>query len=311
MYTVETIETPLNNLTRLTGSSGRVVFSSLKKWHNRNVFRDISIKYVLKGTEYYFDSNRVKYRVDQGQFLLGAFQQDSGECIVDSSASVEGICLYIKPELLSDIHAVLSNKNKYDLDAFSFSHLSYPEFFNHIFAGRHSPLQAQLSKCASWYYFRDSVIPEELFNEFIVETAEKIVLLQFGIHESMTRLNFLKKATRREILRRLITAREYMEENYLLNPSLEEISFYSSLSKYHLLRCFKLAYRQTPFEYVQNKRLVHAKTALQNKEAELKDIARLCSFSDLASFSKAFKRKFGMPPSIVQKQVQPVYSFNG
>lgn len=309
MYATENIDNPLYELRRLFGSSGSLTFSNVKQWQNKAVFRDISIKYVLKGREFYYDSTGMQHIVDEGQFLMGHFEQNSGESMVNSPSFVEGICLYIKHETINEVYSALCNQEKFEGDNFRRSCLIRPEFFNDTFSAKHSPLNDPLKKFAVWFYNRESLLPENLFNEFLIEAAEKIVLLQYGIHESMTRLDFLKDKTRREIIRRLLVAKAYIDENYLANPSLDQLSSFCGLSKYHFLRCFQQAYRQSPFEYVQSKRLEYAKRVLQNKHSVIKDIASQCSFSDLAAFSKAFKRKFGVPPSAVQKAVQPTCFF--
>ncbi len=311
MYCIENIDNPLYKLRRLKCTSGSLTFSNVKQWQNKAVFRDINIKYVLKGVERYYDSGGSQYEVKEGEFLIGSFQQHSGESVVNSPFYVEGICLYIKPEILNEVYSALTNKRRSDLDSFSYDHLMYPEFFNNIFTSKHTPLDAQLKQISKWFYNYESMMPENMFDEYMVGVSEKIALLQCGVHESLTRLDFFKDITRKEIMKRLLSGKAYIEDNYLNNPSLEEISSFSNLSKYHFLRCFKLAYQQTPFECIQNKRLEHAKTVLQKGDVELKNIALLCSFSDLASFSKAFKRKFGVSPSTIQKPYTTKIFFTG
>ncbi len=301
MYSIDNVELQHGNFKRMTGNNGKIVFSQIEKWHNKGVFLDISIKYVLKGTEFYFDSYRNQYKVQAGEFLLGRFEDYTGESIVNSSATVDGICLYIKPEILAEVYNVLKNCKQLDLDILTDTNPAFPNFFNNIFIAKHTPMDALLRKCGEWFYSQNAVVPENLFNEFLYEVAEKIVLLQFGIRESLIRFDFLRPSTRNEILKRLLMARNFMDDNFLVNPSLAEISSAAGLSKYHFLRSFKQAYTQTPFEYVQDKRLEYAMAVIQNGGLGLKGIAHLCSFSDIASFSKAFKRKFGMPPSSIQK----------
>jgi AraC family transcriptional regulator len=311
MYRTENIDDPLYKLRRLACNSGALTFSSLKQWYNKAVFRDISIKFVLKGAERYYDSEGAQYLVKEGEFLLGSFEQHSGACVVESSSYVEGICLYIKPELLNEVYSLLVNKEGNDPEAFPHTHLTYPGFFNNIFTSRHTPLDARLKEIAAWFYNYESMMPENMFDEYMAGVCEKIVELQFGVHKSLARLDFLKNTTRKEIMKRLLLAKSYIEDNYLNNPTLDEIAAYAGISKYHFLRNFKLAYRQSPFEFIQDKRLQHAKRVIEKRERDLKDIASLCSFSDLAAFSKSFKRKFGVPPSAIQKMAQPKYIFIG
>lgn len=300
MFAVQYIETNTNSLQRMTGDAGKLVFSRLRDWHNKSVFCDISIKYVLRGTETYFDADGIPYKVETGQLLLGYFEPNTGECVVRSPTCVDGVCIYIKPEVLTDVYTTLCDEAKADDRYFPGSSLAFPDFFNNIFDARHTPLRKQLEQCSNWFYNRESVIDENTLQEFLLETAEKIVLLQSGVQQALRRFASQRPKTGREILKRLLYAKAFMDDNYLCNPSLADMAAQGGFSKYHFLRCFRQAYRQTPFDYIQDKRLQFASIALQKKEACLKEIAAQCSFSDLAAFSKAFKKKFGVPPSVVQ-----------
>jgi AraC-like DNA-binding protein len=304
MYRLENTNYPCSNFRKVSGSCGKVVFSSVKEWYNSAVFRDISIKYTLKGTEYFYDKEGNQYKVDQGRFLLGRFDQNSGECRVNSRSSfVDAISMYFNPEILDDIYTSITLKKHLDPCEFYVDQLKNPHFFNGIFSARHTMLYEELNKIADWHYVYDQKLPPNLLDEYLIETAEKIILLQYDIHQSMSNFRFEKLSTRREMMKRLLNTKSFLDDCFMENPSLDDIAKIATLSKYHLLRNFKQAFRETPFEYLLKKRLLHARDELINSKESINSIATDCAFSDLASFSKAFKNKFGLSPSVYRKTV--------
>lgn len=94
---------------------------------------------------------------------------------------------------------------------------------------------------------------------------------------------------------RLETARRYMEDNFAQEISLEDLSRAAGLSKYHLVRRFKLHYGLSPHQYLTARRINHAKTLLDGS-APMADIALRSGFYDQSHFSKWFKACTGITP---------------
>lgn len=53
----------------------------------------------------------------------------------------------------------------------------------------------------------------------------------------------------------------------------------------------------SPKQYLLNLRMNHALELLVENELSIKEIAFACGFNDEKYFSKAFKNKYGYPPS--------------
>jgi AraC-like DNA-binding protein len=63
---------------------------------------------------------------------------------------------------------------------------------------------------------------------------------------------------------------------------------------------FKTTFGISPYQYVVQKRLVYARNCLQNGMI-ISDVAIKTGFADTPSFSKAFKKFFGIAPTKLQK----------
>jgi AraC-like DNA-binding protein len=110
------------------------------------------------------------------------------------------------------------------------------------------------------------------------------------------KLNFLNVNTRIEILRRLNLAKEYLYANYDKNISLESLANYACLSVNHLLRTFKLAYNQSPHQYLIQIRLQRAQLLLAKTEFPVYEIVNMVGFKCTSSFIRLFRNRYQTTP---------------
>ena len=110
------------------------------------------------------------------------------------------------------------------------------------------------------------------------------------------KLNFLSENTCIEILRRLNLAKEYLYANYDKNVSLESVANYACLSVNHLLRTFKLAYNQSPHQYLIHIRLQRAQLLLAKTEYPVYEIVNMVGFKCTSSFIRLFRSRYQTTP---------------
>jgi AraC-like DNA-binding protein len=110
-------------------------------------------------------------------------------------------------------------------------------------------------------------------------------------------MNGTNEPTKKERLRRLELAKEYIDENFLTIGEIKEVAEHCNLSIYHFYRSFKIAYDLTPYQYIVEKKMKLAKIMLEDQSMTLTAIADKCRFPDFFTFSKAFKRYYGLSPS--------------
>ena len=89
----------------------------------------------------------------------------------------------------------------------------------------------------------------------------------------------------------------FLEERYQDNITLDDIAKEVNISRYHLLRVFKSETGKTPFEFLNDIKIEHAKKLLINKKFNMTEISSLCGFTNASHFSVVFKKKTGSTPS--------------
>ena len=84
--------------------------------------------------------------------------------------------------------------------------------------------------------------------------------------------------------------------------SLDEIAKELFVSKTEIIRYFKKAYNTTPYQYLLNIKINHAKIMLENGTYSVVEISNQLAFSNPYHFSKMFKQKVGISPSEYRKK---------
>lgn len=123
---------------------------------------------------------------------------------------------------------------------------------------------------------------------YLVEALKLLTTRYAGARQSKHLQPILPNAIKR--------AREYIDEHYGNNPSLEEIAAIAELSPYHLLRVFKSFIGIAPHAYLIQRRVESVRSQII-KGRPLKVIADATGYSDQAHLSREFRRFYGVPPS--------------
>ncbi len=93
-----------------------------------------------------------------------------------------------------------------------------------------------------------------------------------------------------------------VESNAYSNLKLEEFAFLCNMSLSSFKRRFLNEFGESPGKWLQDKRLQKAMEILQDGELTASDIYMDFGYGNLSNFSAAFKNKFGINPTELQKQ---------
>jgi AraC-like DNA-binding protein len=108
----------------------------------------------------------------------------------------------------------------------------------------------------------------------------------------------------RETLRR---ARAFIDRHYNQPITLERTSREAGFSPFHFIRLFRAVYKQTPHQYLIQRRIEKAKELLQDDDLSITDICYAVGFASPGSFSTLFRRTVGLSPSAYRQSVCPAH----
>ena len=277
-------------LTRFDDNLGKnyiIKSTGLRDFHGVRVSPTFSLKYVIKGTEYYKVNGRA-HHVNQQNFILTNPNQKT-EIEIDSKTDVDGACFFFDEAFIQQIAFSCMNTPLKNLDENVFDHNFFFED-NCLDAIYNIPVHASHTNVHSFLKTVDfqNFSSHEL-TEFLIRIAEGFVRHQIEINQQLKKLSATTTSTRNEQYKRLQIARQYMHDNLSKNISLKEIAQAALLSEYYFHRSFRSFFKLTPHQYLQNIRLQKAEDYME-KNYSKKEIAHLCGFQEPKYFSKVFNK---------------------
>ncbi|MNJ84789.1 Bifunctional transcriptional activator/DNA repair enzyme AdaA [compost metagenome] len=277
------------------GCEGNIFnLSSLKEFDRPIISHGFAIKFVHEGVERYTINNK-SYSITPGSYLLLNGQKE-GKVEIDSSKNVKGICLNVSNEFISEVISTLQAPDTAVSDP-ELSRFFYTEhFLENKYSSAHTHLGSQLleiSKHITNHAFSSNQINPELF--YLL--AESLVADQLQVFKQLQSIPSIKAETRRDLCRRVLKGKEFIDSSYTESITIEQIARIAGMSEYHFFRLFKQTTGSTPYQYILSSRLNNASLLLQAGYS-VSDVAIAMGFSDIHSFSKAFKKHFGLSPTL-------------
>jgi len=94
---------------------------------------------------------------------------------------------------------------------------------------------------------------------------------------------------------------EYIQYNFTRPLHIHHIAEELGISRNYLCHCFKKVYAISPKEFLIQTRMEYALGLLSHKNMSIVAICQCVGYSDSITFSKAFKRIYGMSPSLFRQ----------
>jgi transcriptional regulator GlxA family with amidase domain len=98
-------------------------------------------------------------------------------------------------------------------------------------------------------------------------------------------------------------AKDLVDRSYAEPLDVAALARQAHVSPAHFSRRFKEAYGESPHQYVLTRRVERAQELLRNTDTSVTDICLEVGFQSLGSFSAAFHRVAGVPPSAYRETV--------
>lgn len=101
-------------------------------------------------------------------------------------------------------------------------------------------------------------------------------------------------------------ARRLLDRNYTTPITIEQLSQEVALSPYYLIRLFRRTYKQTPHQYLIQRRITKAKELLRSSDLSVTEICVAVGFESLGSFSTLFRKEAGLSPSAYRRSSRAI-----
>lgn len=258
--------------------------------------RGVGVKYVVRGTERY-RMNGKHYVVESGHYLL-VNAASTGSVTIDSKEPVVGLCAQLPYDLM--VQAVSSYSHPDRLDPSNEEHyFTTDQLVTSLVNGKATNVGMCMGVLSSDPLFSQRAA-HGMGSAVFLALAEALVRDHRVVVEQLRRINVVRSSTRKEMHRRVELAVAYIHGCYARPLSVAEIAREVSMSEFHFHRVFRAVKGMPPHQYLNEIRMERAGELLRYGHHPIMDIALMCGYADLASFSKAFKRRFGHAPSTVR-----------
>jgi AraC family transcriptional regulator len=271
------------------------VYSALTSFEMALPFNNFAIKYVMNGMEKY-TVNGQDFLVHGGEYLL-CNPASEGKIYVDSKKDVEGICIDLSVEILSEAIASHCRPDSPMADAGLDKFFRSGNFLESKYSSRNTKLGnllTQVHHCIGSNPEKD----HEFTHEFYFNLAQHVVMDCIPLYNQLQSIPSIKLSTKKDLFGRLSKGKDFMDAHYTTDIYIEKIAHESCMSQFHFYRLFKNVYGLSPYQYIKEKRLNLAKENIEQGKASITEIAAQVGYADLFSFSKAYKQYFGKSPSV-------------
>ena len=144
------------------------------------------------------------------------------------------------------------------------------------------------------YYMR---YPTNLNNVLMVN-----VMSQLYTELYMNKYGAADRDTRYSHPRWFIDSMEYIEKNYSRSIQVKELADRIEISESHFYKIFKEYTGVTPYQYLIQVRLNHARTLLTMTDFQIKYISATTGFDSVSHFIRHFKRQTNLTPTEYRKR---------
>jgi AraC family transcriptional regulator len=272
-----------------TGWPTVIINATTKKTFRDNIRGPLSLFVNLKGTSSVICGNQKA--IVHPQFFYTTNHDQHYTLAIDQSAEAETFNIHFGEHWADQAYQSITHDTEKLLDESVFTpprerielynklHLCDEVFNQHILNIRNNA---------------GDQLPED---ENLYELLVYLLRQDHGIRKIESQVPALKNSTRHEILKRLLASTDYIYSYYDKDLSLGELANVACLSKFHFLRLFKVAFRKTPYQFINEVKVAHAKTLLKDRKLEVTSIARHLGFTSASSFSRMFFNQTGLYPT--------------
>jgi AraC-like DNA-binding protein len=263
-----------------------IIHASAKDVSYAEHWGPLSIKCIINGTEHYQCNNRF-YSVDKDCYLIFNDGQYYSSHIYSKTATESFTINFsgdFQRQALQDFDFTLNKES---------NNKSF-EFIEKLYMHDNSitPLLKNLYRASG------TENPDvHLIMEIYYGLLDNLLFQQEALKNEISKVKAVKSSTQVELYKRLNYAKDFIHSCYMKEISLCDLAAVACMNNAYFLREFKKYFALSPHQYIMGQRLNVAKKLLLTTSLSITEICFEVGYSDVASFSKLFKKHFFFTPA--------------
>src|SRR5262245_37263408 len=248
----------------------------------------LSIKAAWGGSERYGLGART-VAVDDDSYLVLNDRRTYSSALT-SREPVHSFSIFFRPGLAEETLGALRVTIERSLDAGGESPAGSAEFAEHL--RPHDGLVSPLLRLIAVRV--DAGLEDDLWYEqqFVFLLERMLRAHHEGLAFTDT-LGMVRRATRREIRRRIGWSTDFINTYYMRPLGMGELARSASLSRYHFIRLFRSIHGMTPFAFLQRKRATVAARLLRTTDLGQAAVAKRVGFESRSTMFRHLRRHEG------------------
>lgn len=133
--------------------------------------------------------------------------------------------------------------------------------------------------------------------ETMIETAI-IQIMLLNLHSLFQREQTSPSALTQKDVKTAKAVKDYLDETFLTDHSLSDLTKHFGINTNKLMSVFRKAFGKSIFEHIGDLKMQHAHDLLSKEDRTVTEVSRLIGYKNANHFSAAFKKRFGISPTM-------------
>ncbi|MEM9274923.1 MAG: AraC family transcriptional regulator [Cyanobacteria bacterium P01_F01_bin.143] len=136
---------------------------------------------------------------------------------------------------------------------------------------------------------------------YLESKSLELIALELAYLEQNKNNTKLKYQPKKDEVERLYQARKIIQNNLDNPPSLNSLAKQIGLNEYKLKQGFRAVFDNTVFGYLHDYRMERSHLLLTSGAMNVTEVAQTVGYTNLSHFAVAFRKKYGVNPSVIKK----------